>query len=60
MPRYIVPINEAADGESQTVHIVDTGDVSERVSKRKLRIYFREQGVASNKIKTVMKKMGFQ
>lgn len=59
MPKYYVPINEAAEGESQTVHIVDTGDVSERVSKKKLRTYFAVQGVPNNKIKTVMKKMGF-
>ena len=57
--KYFIPINEANEGESVTVDIVDVGDVSERVAKRKLRQYLIARGVKAKEVKTVMKKMGF-
>ncbi len=55
MAKFLVPINEANDGESQTCLILDTGDVSDRVSKRKLRAYFKAYGVPKSHIKRLVK-----
>ena len=57
--RFIVPINDAAKGESQTVQVVDTGSDCARTNKRKLRGYFKAVGVRSSRVKYVMKAMGF-
>ncbi len=55
MAKFRVPINEANEGESQTYLILDTGDVSDRVSKRKLRAYFKAYGVPKSHIKRLVK-----
>lgn len=57
--RFIVPVNEAAEDESQTIHVVDTGSTCARTNKRKLREYFEAVGVPSKRVKHVMKSMGF-
>ena len=57
--KFLVPINEAAEGESQTVQIVETNSNCARTNKRKLRGYFKAVGVPSNRVKHVMKAMGF-
>ena len=57
--RFIIPINEAAQGESQTVQIVDTGTSCARSNKRILRSYFKQVGVPTPHLKRVMKCMGF-
>ena len=57
--RFHVPINEAKEGESQTVVIVDTGTNNARSNKRILRSYFKQVGVPTPQIKQVMKAMGF-
>lgn len=57
--KFLVPINEAEDGESQTVHVVETNSTSARVNKMKLREYFMAQGVPRTHVKRVMKAMGF-
>jgi len=57
--RFLIPINEAAQGESQTVQIVDTGTSCARSNKRILRSYFKQVGVPVYQIKKVMKAMGF-
>lgn len=57
--RFFIPINDAADGESQTVHVVNTGSNSPRANKRILKQYFIKMGVDHKQVKTVMKKMGF-
>ena len=57
--RFFVPINEAEEGESQTVHVVDTESDCARTNKRKLREYFEAVGVPSSRVKHVMKSMGF-
>ena len=57
--RFFIPINEANDGESQTVHIVDTESDCARTNKRKLKEYFEAVGVPVPRIKKVMKAMGF-
>lgn len=57
--KFLVPINEIVDNGSQTVHVVHTGSTNARANKRKLRAYFKAQGVATHEIKRVMKAMGF-
>lgn len=57
--KFLIPINETKEGESQTVHVVDTMSDNPRVNKRKLRIYFEVQGVPKSRVKSVMKAMGF-
>lgn len=57
--KFLVPINEAQDGESQTVHVIETNSDNPRVNKRKLRVYFEAQGVPKSHVKRVMKAMGF-
>lgn len=57
--RFHVPINEAEDGESQTIQIVSTGSDCARTNKKILRSYFEQVGVPKKRIKFVMKSMGF-
>ena len=57
--RFLIPINEVEDGGSQTVQIVETSSNCKRTYRRKLRDYFTVQGVPYNKLKYVMKAMGF-
>lgn len=57
--KFIVPINDAAPGESQTCHVVETNSTNRRVNKRKLRKYFQVQGVPTSHLKRVMKAMNF-
>ena len=38
--KFLIPVNEAEDGETITVMSVDVGEVSMRVAKRKLRTVF--------------------
>ena len=57
--RFIIPINEAKDGESQTCHCIETHTRNARSNKKYLRMYFKDQGVPVQRIKTVMKEMGF-
>ena len=57
--KFIVPINEATEGESMTCHVVETNSINPRVNKRKLMAYFLEQGVPKAQLKRVMKSMGF-
>ena len=57
--RFIIPINEAAEGESVTAHCVETGTTCARSNKRILRSYFKQKGVPTCDIKKVMKLMGF-
>lgn len=56
---FIVPINEAQPGESQTCDIVDTESDCPRTNKRKLKDYFMAQGVPKGHLKRVMKAFGF-
>lgn len=57
--KFYIPINDAQEGESQTVHVVNTESDDARTNKRKLREYFLEMGVPANNLKRVMKAMGF-
>lgn len=57
--RFYIPINEAESGESQTVHVVDTGSNCARTNRRILREYFLKMGVPVTQLKRVMKAMGF-
>jgi len=57
--RFLVPVNVAEEGESQTVHIIETDSNCHRTNKKKLRSYFKAVGVPANDIKRVMKLMGF-
>lgn len=57
--KFIIPINEPKEGETQTIQIVDTGSSCARSNKRKLKAYFLYMGVPKNNLKRVMKAMGF-
>lgn len=57
--RFIIPINEAKDGESQTCHVLDTGSNCPRTNRKYLRSYFLQMGVPVTQLKKVMKAMGF-
>ena len=57
--KFIININEALEGESQTVHVVETFSNNPRTNKRKLREYFLEMGVREQELKRVFKAMGF-
>jgi hypothetical protein len=57
--KFYIPINEAEEGGSVTMHCVDTESNSPRTNKRKLREYFLYMGVAPKHIKSTMKMMGF-
>lgn len=57
--KFYVPINEAEVGESQTVHVIDTGSNCARTNRRYLREYFLKMGVPVQHVKRVMKQMGF-
>lgn len=57
--RFIIEINEAKEGESQTVHVVETNSSCKKTNRRKLREYFLVQGVPLSHLKRVMKAMGF-
>ena len=57
--QFIVPINEAKVGESQTLHRIDTGSDCARTNKRHLRTYFKKMGVLPSEMKKVFKAMGF-
>lgn len=43
--RFLIPVNESEDETSVTIMLVDVGDVSMRVAKRKLRVVFTEWGI---------------
>jgi hypothetical protein len=57
--RFIIPVNEVEYDESgmgsQTLKIVDVGDVSPRTAKRKLRMVLQEWGIPNNRIKKLIK-----
>ncbi len=53
--KFLIPVNEAAEGESQTCMVVDVGDVTERTAKRKLRLVFKEWGIPAPQIKRLLK-----
>lgn len=57
--RFLIPVNEAKVGESQTVVIVDTGTSCARTNKKILRSYFSQVGVPTPHLKRVMRAMGF-
>ena len=57
--RFIVPINDPAKGESQTLHSVETHSDCPKTNKRKMKEYFVAQGVPEQHTKRVMKAMGF-
>jgi len=57
--RFLILINEAEEGESQTVTVIETGSDRARTNKKILRSYFQQVGVPRNRIKLVMKAMGF-
>lgn len=57
--RFIIPINEVEGEGSQTLHIVDTGSDVARTNRKKLRQYFEAVGVPKNRVKHVMREMGF-
>jgi hypothetical protein len=57
--RFIVPINEATEGQSQTCHVITTNSNCRRTNRRHLRDYFLAVGVPVTQIKKVMKAMGF-
>ena len=57
--RFLVPLNEAQEGESVTVHAIETGSTNKRTNKKILRQYFKKMGVPTYRIKFVMKQMGF-
>jgi hypothetical protein len=57
--RFYIPINEAEEGGSVTMHCVDTESDSPRTNKRKLREYFIYMGVPPKSVKRTMKLMGF-
>jgi len=57
--RFIIPINEASEDESQTLHIVETDSNCARTNKKKLTEYFIAVGVPRPRVKYVMKSMGF-
>lgn len=56
---FIININEALEGESQTVHQVETYSNNPRTNKRKLREYFIAMGVRKWELKRVFTAMGF-
>ncbi len=53
--KFLIPVNEAAEGESQTCMVVDVGDVTERTAKRKLRLVFKEWEIPVPQIKRLLK-----
>ena len=53
--RFIIPVNEAEVGESVTYKIVDVGDVTPRVAKRKLRKVFEVWRIPVNQHKRLLK-----
>ena len=57
--RFLIPINEADEGESQTIQVIETGSDNHRTNKKILRSYFEQVGVPKQRVKGVMKAMGF-
>lgn len=52
--KFTFPVNEAVDGGTVTYKVVDCGDVSLKVAKRKLRIVLKEWGVPANQMKKLI------
>jgi hypothetical protein len=57
--RFLVPVNDAADGESQTIHIIETQSSCARTNKRYLKEYLTKMGVREPEHKRVLKELGF-
>lgn len=57
--RFIIPINDAQDGESVTCDVLNTGTNCARTNRKYLRSYFLQRGVPVTQLKRVMKAMGF-
>ena len=57
--RFLIPINEAKEGESLTMVSIETGTNNARSNKKILMSYFKQVGVPTNQLKKVMKAMGF-
>lgn len=58
--RFVIPINDSGEtGETQTLHILETGSERARTNRRILREYFLKMGVRANEVKRVMNAMGF-
>jgi hypothetical protein len=57
--KFYIQINVPEEGESTTMHVVDTESDNPRTNKKKLREYFLYMGVAPRHIKQTMKAMGF-
>lgn len=57
--KFYIPINEAEEGGSVTLHCVDTESSNPRTNKKKLMEYFEYMGVPRKRLKQTMKKMGF-
>jgi hypothetical protein len=57
--QFVIPINEAKVGESQTLHVLETGSDCARTNKKHLRAYFKKMGVLPAEMKSVFKAMGF-
>lgn len=55
---FLIPINEAVVGQSQTIHIVRTNSTCARTNKRHLRTYFKKMGVLPSEMKKVFKELG--
>lgn len=55
--KFTFPVNEAEDGGSVTYKVVDCGDVSLRVAKRKVRVVLHEWGIPANQIKKLINEM---
>lgn len=57
--RFLIEVNEAAEGESVTVHVVH-GTWSRRENKRKLRLYLDALGYTNKtEQKRILKGLGF-
>lgn len=63
--RFIIPLNEAVDGEDGTEgtvtnHIIGVTTQSRRANKRALRHYLRDyHGIPDRQHKTILKALGF-
>lgn len=57
--QFVIPINEATLGGSQTVHVLKTNSNCARTNKKHLRAYFTKMGVLPSEMKKVFKEMGF-
>ena len=57
--RFIIKINEAEDGGSETHHVITTGSDIARTNKRILKEYLTKMEIPENQHKRTLKALGF-